>query len=1119
MRTEPVFRGFASVRPSHTFALRIGMLAFAAFTLFPWSVRAQTDRATLEGTITDSKGGTIAGAKIQTKELDTGLTDERETNEYGHYRIPGLAHGRYTVIVTRDGFQTEQIEEVELQVGETRTLDASLAVGTVSERVEVIAEAEPYERSSAESAIVIPTDQIDNLPTNGRNWSTLTILAPWAQDDGGGDQRTIRFAGRARDDNNFTFDGVDATGIQEQAQKSTTRLQVSEDAIAEYRVDTALYDAEYGSQAGGQVNVVTKSGTNDFHGTVFGYIRNSVFDAREFIDPAQIPEFRLGQFGATLGGPIKKDKAFFFLNYEGLRQLQNATTSASVPDPGLQAAILTQSPVMCQILQAYPWRQSAVSQNQALGCPAKHIFSDSAFSDQAPFDPANPDTTGLDAFNSAPTTIIHEDTWLARFDYQFSKDTTLYARAQRDIASTTAPLGNALDQQGVFNHPANYIVALEHAFTPTLLNTAKFGINRSPFHNPQICNFPLAVNSDNFEALNDCNTDNEVGTTFSYIDNVVWTHGRHTFKAGIEYRRVRLNQGITADNTITYTDNLSLINNNIDNLFYRSSWSLHYLRHTFILPYFQDEWKVTPTLTLNMGLRWEYYGVPNEAHSRTTVFDLQNFQGSCFGTGSANRAIFSDPANCPNNPSMLYPNYRNWNPRVGLAWAPAALHSKTVIRAGFGIYSGAAQNDDENAALESDNTRQALTAGINGTPPQLHFGSGYLTDPPDFGTTSTSELQPRALYRHRRDLYVETWGLTVEHQLPANFLFTASYLGSHGVRLFARNYENLCDQALYQSSGGANCTRPLDAFPVTVIATGQQAFFGDVDVKRDEGGSSYQGLLLSLQRRISNGWLFQANYTYSHSINDGNVGGGESNAPQNALCVPCERGPSIYDIRHNVVVNSVYKLPFGPNQKYLTSGGAVGKIVGGWQIGGIGTWHTGHPLTVFANIPVNQVPDNNSGPSQRPDVIPGVPLTMTPTAANTYQLINPNAFAAPPVDPNSGILTRYGDESNGVIRTLNVWQIDFELVKETPLTERFSLEFGIQAFNIFNHTQFADPSNLTLDFNCTSSAPFTCATAASGNFGQINTINGHNNNNDTFFNDNVGTGLARQLQFMLRFRF
>ncbi|HEY2109584.1 MAG TPA: TonB-dependent receptor, partial [Candidatus Acidoferrales bacterium] len=523
-------------------------LTSVAITLLPASLSAQTDRATLEGTVTDSKSGTVAGARVQITEVETGVGQERVTNEHGFYRIPGIAHGTYTVVVSRDGFQTKIINDVEVQVGDTRTLDASLAVGTVSERVEVKAEPEPYERSDAESAIVIGTEQIDNLPTNGRNWSTLTILAPWAQDDGGGDQRTIRFAGRARDDNNFTFDGVDATGIQEQAQKSTTRLQISEDAIAEYRVDSALYDAEHGSQAGGQVDVVTKSGTNQFHGSVFGYLRNSVFDAREFIDPVPIPAFRLGQFGGTFGGPIKKDKAFFFVSYEGLRQLQNVTTTAAVPDPALQAAILTQSPVLCPILQSWPWRASAVSQNQALGCPAKHVFPDSTFSDQTPFDPANPATTGIDNFNSAPTTIIHEDSWLARFDYTFSKNTTFYARAQRDIASTTAPLGNALDQQGVFNHPANYIAALQHAFTPALFNTFKFGINRSPFHNPQICIFPLAVNTDNFEALNNCNTDNEVGTTFSFIDDVVWTHGRHTFKTGIEVRRVRLNQGITADN-------------------------------------------------------------------------------------------------------------------------------------------------------------------------------------------------------------------------------------------------------------------------------------------------------------------------------------------------------------------------------------------------------------------------------------------------------------------------------------------------------------------------------------------------------------------------------------------
>jgi hypothetical protein len=1087
-------------------------------------ITAQTDRATLEGTVKDPSGAILARAKVKITETATAQSQERETNEYGAYQFPGLANGTYAVDVSHNGFATKVIEDVAVQVGETHTLDVTLEIGNVEERVDVQAESEPVERSTAESAAVIRDDQIDNLPTNGRNWATLTMLAPWAQDDGGGDQRTIRFAGRARDDNNFQIDGVDSTGIQEQAQKSTTRLQISEDAIAEYRVDSALYDAEYGSQAGGQVGVVTKAGTNDFHGTIFGYLRNSALDARNPTDFAAdgvtpiYPPFHLGQYGFTLGGPIIKDKTFFFLNYEGLRQSQATRESAVVPDPGLQQAILTTSPEMCPILEAWPWRQSAVSQNQALGCAnPQHVFPDSSFNDSTPFDPGNPDSTGLDTFAHQPQTIIHEDTWMARLDHRFSESTTFYARAQRDIASTTSPLGAALDQQGVFNHPANYLIALEHLFSPNLLNVAKFGLNRSPFHNPQICTFPLAVNTDNFEGLNNCNTDNEVGTTLSGVDNVTIIHGRNTFKTGIEVRRVRLNQGITADDTITYKGNLTLIDNNIDNLFYRSTWSPHHLRHTFVLPYFEDEWKLTPSLTLNLGVRWDYYSTASEAHNATTVFDLQNFNGVCLGSGTHNPYTTIEAANCPKKPSLFYPNYRNWDPRVGVAWAPNALHGKTVIRSGFGIYHGAAQNDDLNAALESDNSRQSLAQGVDAPANSLHFGPGYLENPPNFGVAATPVLQPRALYRHRRDLYVEQWGLTIQHELPARVLLTASYLGSHGVRLFARNYENLCDQALFQSSLGQNCTRPLDAFPVTV--NGQHVSYGDVDVKRDDGNSHYNGLLLSVQRRFTDGFSFQANYTWSHSENDGSVGGGEANAPQNALCIPCEYGPSIYDIRHNFIANAVYELPFGPGKRYGTSGGAWGKLVGGWQVSGIGTWHTGHPLTVLMNIPSSQVPDGNTGPNQRPDVIPGVPLTVTPTAANSFQLVNANAFAAPPLDQNSGILTRYGNEPNGLIRTPHIWQIDFELLKETKLTERFGMQFAMQAFNIFNHGQLADPGNLTLDFNCTQSAPFVCSTAGSGSFGQITSVNGFNNNNDNFFSDNVGTGFARQIQFMLRFKF
>ncbi|HZZ15638.1 MAG TPA: carboxypeptidase-like regulatory domain-containing protein, partial [Candidatus Sulfotelmatobacter sp.] len=260
------------------------ILTITFFGLTSANAWGQVDRAELEGTVTDPSGSVIVGATVKIEATDTGLTAEQPTNPKGYYRFPGLAVGHYTVTITAGGFRTKAVQDVVLRVGQTHTLDVQLAVGAPQEQVEVKASEIPAERTSAEAATVIDTTQIANLPNNGRDWASFTLLAPFAQDDGGGDQRTIRFAGRARDDNNFSIDGVDAGGIQEQAQKSQTRLQISQDAVEEYRVNSALYDAEYGTQAGGQIDVVTKSGTNDWHGGAFGYIRNSVFDARNFND-------------------------------------------------------------------------------------------------------------------------------------------------------------------------------------------------------------------------------------------------------------------------------------------------------------------------------------------------------------------------------------------------------------------------------------------------------------------------------------------------------------------------------------------------------------------------------------------------------------------------------------------------------------------------------------------------------------------------------------------------------------------------------------------------------------------------------------------------------------------
>lgn len=1107
---------------------------------------AQTDRATLEGTVTDPSGATIAGARLKILAVDTGLTEERTTNSAGYYRFPAIAIAKYTVSASNSGFKTHVIEGVVVQVGETHTLDIHLQIGAASEKIDVIAELTPSERSSAESALVITTEQIANLPVNGRDWSGLELLAPFAQDDGGGNQRTIRYAGRAVDDNNFNIDGVDAGGIQEQAQKSQTRLQISPDAIAEYRVNSALYDAEYGTQAGGQINVLTKSGTNDFHGSLFGYFRNSVFDARNFNDfdlngnPA-IPPFRLGQYGLTVGGPIKKDNTFFFLSYEGLRQLQAFTQQPTVPSTQLLQDLLVNgrgglgpAPQLCSILQVYPWRASLAAAGPLNGCPAKRIFPDSAFTHPPPSDPNfDPNT---ETFSHTATTTIHEDTALIRIDHKFSDKTTLYGRAQRDIALSDTPNGALFDKNAIRNHPANYFLALQHIFSANLFNEAKIFVNRSPYHNPNVSILPYAVSLPfKIEPLNNLNEDVEVGTTFGFIDNLTWTHGRHAFKAGMEIRRIRLNQGKTADNGLSFSDT-SVFQGTVDKLTFNAPWCCHKYRRTFYMPYFQDEWKVTPTFTANLGIRWDYYGVENVPDNRTTVFDFNQFHGACLGSGSFNTPFITpiNTAPCPKNPSLYEPNYRNFDPRVSIAWAPSALHGKTVIRAGFGIYSGAAQNDDLNAALESDTFRAtvntvALTPALQQETPDLS-GIG----------ASKAAAHPRALQRHgRRDQYAETWGLIIEHELPSRILLSGHYLGTRGVRLFSRGAVNLCTIPVTINAAGSDCVRPLDQFFPDPANRGVPNAtidpYGSVDSKSDTGLSSYHALLLGLERRYANGLSLLAHYTWSHSINDGAVGGGEANGQQNVNCRQCDKGDSAFDVRHNVTASAIYELPFGPGKAYLHEGGVLGKIAEGWEISSIGTWHAAHPLTVTLDLsnsitstkaPVNPdpflnqpqtflLPDGNDQTTQRPDLVPGVPLYIPSTFNPGVMTVNPAAFAAPPVDA-SGHFTRFGNAGNGIIRALSIWQVDLAIMKTTKINERLGIEFGVQAFNVLNHTQLGDFGKLSLAYGQTmdpkTGNPIPPLLSAGGNFGNItSSVNG--------LGTNTGTGLPRQLQFMLRLKF
>jgi hypothetical protein len=595
-------------------------------------------------------------------------------------------------------------------------------------------------------------------------------------------------------------------------------------------------------------------------------------------------------------------------------------------------------------------------------------------------------------------------------------------------------------------------------------------------------------------------------------------HGRHTFKAGMEIRRVRLNQGKTASNALSFGNPQDVLNGEVDQVSFTAPWCCHKYRRTFYMPYFEDEWKITPTLTANLGIRYEYYGVAHEADNATTVFDLNQFHGVCYGSHSRNLPLPVAPINtppCPRNPALYNADYLNFDPRVSLAWAPAVLHNTTVIRAGFGIYHGAAQNDDLNAGLESDTFTGNLQGPVTLVPT-------FEQTVPDLTGFSNAANVPRALQRQgRRDLYAEEWGLTIDRELPANFLFTVSYLGTRGLRLFSRGAVNLC---ITTPDVNGNCVRPLDSFYPDPNNPGHTIDpFTSVDKKSDIGSSSYHGLELSLERRFTNGFSFQSRYTWSHSINDGSIGGGESVGPQNVNCLKCEIGPSIYDVRHNFVTNAVYELPIGPGKPYLQNGGVAGKILAGWSMSGIGMWHTGHPLTVLFGVLPSEVPDgNDQQTADRPDLVPGAPLYLPGGGHGGVPLININAFAAPPPnpDPNAfpGSILRFGNEPNGLIRALPSWQMDLALTKETKLTERFAMDFGVEAFNILNHTQLGDPSLLTINYGqATPGGPYTLL--PTDQFAVINKTVNFNNNNDNAASPNTGTGLPRQIQFMLRLKF
>ena len=990
---------------------------------------AQVDRAALNGVVTDASGAIVPGAKVEALSSDTGFQRQTATGASGTYQIPGLAVGTYTVTFSKVGFKSVAFKDVEFAVGQPRTIDARLEVGSIASAIEVTAPLEAVNRTSAEIGGLIEAQQIKEIPISGRNWASLMLLAPGAINYSDGSQRNIRFNGHSIDDANYTFDGIDNNGVQEQTQKAETKLNISLDSIAEFRVSTAVYTAESGAAGGVQVQVVSKTGTNDFHGSAFYAVRNVALDSRSPFDlvvqpgdtKASLPDFSLHQFGINFGGPIKKNKAFFFANYEGLRQDLGTTLTSYVPNAAFRAQVLAKSAVLKPILDSYPAGQTAL------------------------------DAT-TDMIRIVASKTVREDSGMFRFDYRFSDATTAYARYNIDDAYIDNP-SDALGSHGVIPHrPTNTVLELFHAFSPTVINEAKFGVNRANYHSWGYGTSPVgvSVSSASFSGLSDTSLDTEVGTTFSYIDNLTLIRGRHTLKFGANIMRVRLNNSgnTLTTSSISYASTDAFINNQATSASYNQGEGVVGNRRTFYQAYGQDEFKVTPSLTLNLGLRYEFYSVTHEIHDRSQVVDILGCGGFC-----------------PKGTAYYDPNYKDFGPRLGLAWAPSALRGKTTIRTGYGIYYGGNQNDDFSDPAESAVPRYSATSSDF---PGLSYPLvTFFLDP------KNQLFSPKSLDRHRKDLYYHNWDFAIQQQLPKEFVAQVSYIGGAGHHLFSKYTINLIDPATGK--------RPL-------------AGFSSFGYKTNDGNNNFTALQASLQRRFTHGLLLQSNYMWSHGIADASIGSGEGVSIQNMSCRACDRSSTSIDVRHNWMMNAVYQLPFGRGGRFFNGNRIASQFIGGWELAGIAAARTGLPVNITVSRSASAMLDGNTS-GQRPNLVPGTSLYAA-TQTNT-SWFNPAAFSAP-ANLTWGNLGRYMANGPGA------YEIDSSLQKRFHLSERVAINFRAAAFNLLNHPQYKNPSSTVGSVTGSGS---NLSIKPSSTFG---IISGVLNTGAT------GTGAPRRIEFMFR---
>jgi hypothetical protein len=1041
--------------------------------------------ASISGRVDDAAGGVVANATIMVESLETGTTRVATTDESGNFRVFSLAVGSYSLKAEKTGFQALVRMPISLAVGQEAVVNLRLQVGTIAQEVTISEQVPIVNTTTSSISGLVGEREVKDLPLNGRSFDNLITLNPGTINFGlksaqtsTSNGNTFSVAGRRPSDNLVLIDGIEYTGS---SQLGITPGGVSGyllgiDAVREFNVFSDTYGSAYGKRAGAQVSVVTQSGSNAVHGSAFEFLRNSALDARRTFDQGSSPPpFQQNQFGASLGGPVQKDRFFLFGNYEGFRQRLATSNVSVVPDSQARTGSLPNTTT------------GAYSQVTGL---SQGILPYTSFW-PAPNGPellvnGLPSGTAL-SYNN-PKQSIREDFGTARSDFRLRDRDSLSTTYTVDDGNSTIPQADPLF--GSVNRLRLQVASLQetHIFSPRMLNTVRAGLSRAAFNFDPYLYTPFS-NSLSFvsgagpggivigggtttsgaAAITSAGPNNAAGVSnrrnlFTYGDDLQISRGKHQISLGAWFQRVQDNED-TASRRLgvaTFASLTTFLQGTTSNFQVVPNPSELYWRSLFGAWYAEDAMRLTKNLTVRAGIRHEFTNGWNEAKGRAANYVMDS-QGILVTAPRVSSSVYTQ-----NNAVKLF------GPRVGLAWDVLG-NGKTSVRAGFGTYYSLI--DDLAFLLNSlppTNGSATFSGALSSV--QLPIVPSVPV-PPSCGPgvpTPCTTYAPQGIQADAKTPTVQEWNLSVEHELPGNTALRVAYVGSfghHGLLNVDPNTvpAQVCSNASGCQTGGQGTARGsvLQGQQYIPVTTGRpNPYVGAGFFWLTEGNSSYNALQMEVNRRFGQGMQFRANYTWSKNLdmNSASTGAQANNQAQMVMDrndLRRDWGPSALNVTSQASISARYELPIGQGKQWLSvTTGIPSKLISGWQINGISAFLTGFPFT--PQIGANRSGDGNTRNPDRPSLNPA--FTGPVLVKKQNQWFDPNAFLIPAVGT-------WGNLGRGSFTGPGLEDVDISLFKNTPISEKISTQFRAEFFNVLNHPNLGTPNPIVFAGTLPTSGP------------------------------------------------